>query len=464
MSGPGAGDRAPSPGWARWELPGLLVTLAGALILRLHDFALAPAITDNGDEFDWAWMGLGLLRKGVPYGWSNLRVYPPGSSATINGRFFEIVHPFLDHPPLFGLIVGAVAWLQGARELTDVTAGMVRPVPIVLSILTLGLAYMLGRRVFGPGPAMVAAVLLATAPAAVLVQRQTEAESLLAPILLGALLLVSSLERGPQRTSTVACLLACCAVAPAVKVSGVAVAGAVAAILLARGHWRLAFAALASGLAGTAAYFVYGALYDWHLFIRVLAASEARRSGITGVYQFIAAPAGPGGADQRLRDGWWLLGWLMVGAAAMAKRRERLELLVWPIVGYTVVIMTFAEHVSYYGWFRVTVYPLIYLLAGWFAWKVVRTPSAPGLLLLLTLGMATSINALFATPGTESWAPNPYLLLAALAVSILPVLLVASRDGRERAWARYVAGAALGLTVVANVVASANLALVFREL
>lgn len=467
MTSADPGHHAGLATWARWELPALLATLALALVLRFNDFSTAPPITDNGDELDWSWQGLGLITRGVPYGWSNLRVYANPVHTTVNGKPFEVVHPFLDHPPIFGLLVGGAAWLQGARQLTDVTAQMIRPVPILASIVALCLAYLLGRRVLGAGPAILGTLLLATAPAAVLVQRQVEAEALLAPLLLGALLLVPVTRDHPPRRARLAGLLACCALAPMVKVSGVAVAGVTAAVLLSAGRWRLAGAALTAGLVGTAAFFAYGALFDWNLFLRVIAGLEANRYGVLGVYQFISAPAGPAGANQQLRDGWWLLGWLALVLVTAFSGDRRMDLIGWPILGYAVVIMLLAEHVSYYGWFRLTVYPLVYLLAGWLAWRAVREPNALGILLFVTIGSASVFSPLFAAPYTDSWTPSAYLLVLLLAVSAGPALMVPWLVQRKR-WiaplARYTAIAALTLTVTANLAASINLATIYQSL
>jgi 4-amino-4-deoxy-L-arabinose transferase-like glycosyltransferase len=401
----------------------------------------------------------------VPWGWSNLDVYDRGARFVFNGNYFQLVHPYLDHPPLFGLLVGAVAWLQGAREFTDVTAEMIRPVPIVCSVVAIWLAYLLGRAVLGAAPAMVGIVLLASAPAAILVQRQVEAEALLAPLLLGTLLLVrETLKPAPGRAALLG-MLACCAIAPLVKVSGVAVAAIAAAVLLSSGSWRLAAAALASGVLGLALFFAYGAVYDWNLFLRVVSNSESHRYGVLGVYQFIAAPAGPEGANGGLRDGWWLYGWLALAMAIGVRRERRFGLLAWPVLGYAVVIMLLAEHISYFGWFRVAVYPSVYMLAGWLAWRSVREPSALGVLLLLTVAVASVINPLLVPPRAESWAPNPYLVVAALAVLVAPPLLaMGRRDDRLAALARYSAAASLVGAVGLNLVASLDLANIYQRI
>ena len=61
-------------------------------------------------------------------------------------------------------------------------------------------------------------------------------------------------------------LLLCALAAPLAKVSGIAVAGICAMILVAEGRWRLAAATLGAGLAGLALFVVYGAIVDWRLF------------------------------------------------------------------------------------------------------------------------------------------------------------------------------------------------------
>ncbi|MEA2682046.1 MAG: hypothetical protein QOK05_374 [Chloroflexota bacterium] len=461
------GSRRFLAGWARWELPALLGTLVLALVLRFNDFTGAPPITDNGDELDWTWQGLGLITRGVPYGWSNLQVYSNAVPLRVNGEPFNLVHPFLDHPPLFGLLVGGAAWLQGARAFTEVTAQMIRPVPTLLSVVALWLAYLLGRRVLGAPPALVGVLLLATAPAAVVVQRQVEAESLLAPILLGALLLVPREPEGQPRRAAAVGLLVLCAVAPMVKLSGVAVAGGVAVVLLFQGRWRLAGASLLAGMLGTAAFLGYGALFDWQLFTRVIARAETHRYGVMGVYEFIAAPSGPAGANHDLRDGWWLLGWLALLLLVVLRAERRVELLAWPILGYAVVIMLFAEHISYFGWFRVAVYPLVYLLAGWLAWKAVTEAWGMGLLLVVSVGSVTALSPLLARPLQESWSPNPYLLIAALALVVGPALAVPWWSA-GRPWitplARAAGGLALGVTLSANLAASLNLTAIYRSL
>lgn len=459
--------------WARWELPALLAVLALALLLRFDGYTQAPLLSDNQDEMDWAWMGLGLITQGVPYGWTNHTAYPDGVRLRANGTQYVIVHPFLDHPPVFGILVGGAAWLAGARELTDVKVDMIRPVPILCGVLAILLLYLLARRLLGPPAAMAGIVLLATSPAAVLMQRQVEAESLLAPILLGAILLMLRILDGRAGRWTTAGLLGLCLVAPLVKVSGVAVAGVAATVLLTSGRWRLATATLAAGVAGLGLYLLYGALFDWQLFTRILGQSDNRRYGVLGLSEFIAAPAGPSGVNHHLRDGWWLLGWLGLGWLLTRGRDIRTQLLVWPALGYGLVMMVFGERLQDYGWFRLTLYPIVYAMAGWIAWEAVRRPSATALLAVLALGTTTATSALLQGGNSAtraayagSWVPSAYLLVFITVVFVGPAILAAWHQGQPlmAKLARYTGELALALTVAANVATSLNLATVYTHL
>ena len=113
-----------------------------------------------------------------------------------NGTSYRIVHPYFDHPPLFSVLVGGGAWLLGARDLQDVTAAMIRPVAIALSSFSTCLAYVLGRVLPVARACSAAAILIATAPVAVLFGRAVESENLLAPLLLVSLLLAHRLLTG----------------------------------------------------------------------------------------------------------------------------------------------------------------------------------------------------------------------------------------------------------------------------
>jgi hypothetical protein len=319
------------------------------------------------------------------------------------------------------------------------------------------LVHLLGRRFIGAGAAMVGALLLATAPAAVLFGRVAEPESAQAVLLLVALLLTVRALDGRAGVGTVAGLLVCVVAAPLLKVSGVAIAGICAVILATSGRWKLAGILVAGGALGLLLFVVYGAVVDWGQFVRTWSVQASNRIGVMSAFDFVAAAAG---LNRRLRDGWWLLGWIGLGLLA-ARRLGRRELfLVWPAAAYAATILVLAgeKEVEQYGWYRVIVYPELYLAAGWLAWEAVRRRSLPLLTLLLALGGATATNWWLGGSGS-AWVPNPLLLCVLIGAVLLPAVLVLWRpdDRRTRRIAGWVAGAALAVIALGGTIESLQL-------
>jgi 4-amino-4-deoxy-L-arabinose transferase-like glycosyltransferase len=435
-----------------------VVAITGlALLLRLHGLTSAPLFTDNLDEIQFAWAGMNLIQHGDAITWSYYPGYPSYQAFTAFGVTVPVVHHWMDHPPLFSLLIGGWVWLLGARDMTGFNAVEVRLVPVVCSTLTVPLVHLLGRRFIGAGAAMVGALLLATAPAAVLFGRVAEPESAQAVLLLIALLLTARALDGRAGAGTVAALLVCVVAAPLMKVSGVAVAGICGVILAASGRWKLAGLLVVGGALGLLLFAVYGAVVDWGQFVRTWSVQAGNRIGVMSAFDFITASAG---LNRRLRDGWWLLGWIGLGLLA-ARRLGRRELfLVWPAAAYAATILVLAgeKEVEQYGWYRVIVYPELYLAAGWLAWEAVRRRSLPLLTLLLALGGATATNWWLGGSST-AWVPNPLLLCVLIGAALLPAVLVLWRpdDRRTRRIAGWVGGAALAVIALGGTIESLQL-------
>lgn len=445
--------------WPHWERVGLGLVVLTALLLRLHDYTLAPAFTDNADELQFTWAGLNLIVHGDPYTWSYFAGYASYTNFSDFGTNYPLVHHWMDHPPLFAYLMGGWVWLLGDREMAQVTPEQVRVIPVLLSTLSVLLVHRLGRRFLAVQAALAGAALLATAPGAVLLGREAEPEALQAVLLLGALLLTVRALDGEAGRWTVAGLLLCCLAAPLAKVPGVAVGGICAAILFTGRRWSLAAACLGAAAAALLLFALYGRLIDWALFVRIFQAQTHNRLGIMGAFDFIAQPTG---VNRRLRDGWWLLGWIGLALWTAVREGRRDLFLVWPVAAYalTMLVMAGERQIEQYGWYKWIIYPEVYLAAGFLAWQAVSRPAPGRLALLLALGGATAVNWLAPS------GPNPFLVSAVLLVVLAPALLLAWRpfDDRLRTWAVRVAVAAFALMLLGNLLESIYLAGIFTRL
>jgi hypothetical protein len=337
-------------------------------------------------------------------------------------------------------------------------------VPILFSVVAILLTYMLGRQLLAAWPSLVAAALLATAPGAILLAREVEPETLHAVLLLASLLLTLRIARGSTGGWSVAALLAFSLAAPLAKVTGFAIAGTCAVILVAEGHWRIGAATVVAGLGGLLLFVLYGAIVDWRLFVLIWTHQTANRNGVMAGFDFITAMSG---VNRSLRDGWWILGWIGLGVLAAVRTRRRELYLVWPAAAYAAVMLVTAggRQVDQYGWYKVIVYPEIYLAAGWLTWVAVRRPSLALLTLLLTLGGATATNWWLGGLG-QWWVPNPVVLTLLLLSVLAPAALAMWRRRQPQllTWARAVAVGALAVMLLGNAVESFYLDRIFERM
>jgi 4-amino-4-deoxy-L-arabinose transferase-like glycosyltransferase len=409
----------------------VIAALLGGLLLRLDEYRIVPWTAPNPDEWNWEWAGLSQLLGKPSTGWSLFwQVYPQAVRAAPPPPFNEpLVHPYIDAPPLFSWIVGACSWLDGDRTLADVVHDPgPRLLGIALAIVAAGLAYLLGRKAIGVLPALVGLLFFATSPIPVVLGRLVAAEQLLAVLLLMALLAVYHLRREPGSRRWLALLLACCLIAPGVKAPGLAI-GASAVLLLAgrRQLWLAAFAAGATIL-GEVAVLAYTASLDWHTYLAEVQVRASQLSGFTG-YRFITNTTGFD--NQQAFDGWWLLGWLAL-AELIGRRRGDYDLLTVPAVVYLVVMLgTAAYYSSGYGWYRLTIMPIVYLAAGRFIWLAVSELSVLRLAVVAAMALATAAN--WAAPLHIRF--DPTLMGEVVALAVLPAL-VALAFPRTRARAR----------------------------
>ena len=444
----------------RFSGPAEIIAAAAALVvgllLRLAQYRDVPWTAPNPDEWNWAWAGLSQFLGKPPTGWSIYwYVYPAAVRSPSPPPFTEpLVHPYIDAPPLFSWLVGAVAWLDGDRTLEQVVHDPgYRLLAIGLSIATLALAYLLGRLIIGVLPALVGVWLLATAPISVLMGRLVAAEHVLAILLLLALLAVQGLRQRPGDRRLLALLLACCLLGPGFKATGLVIGVSACLLLSLRGELVAASLALIATLLGEAGALGYVALLDWHSYTAEAAARSSALSGFTG-YSFITAVTGFDG--QHAVDGWWCLGWLGI-AEVIGRRRGTWDLVAVPPVVYMLVMVGLAASYSAsYGWYRIAVMPLVYLAASRFLWLAVTELSALRLALAAVVALATLAN--FAPALGITWGPA--ILALFTGVAVLPGLAVLGWPAARRQ-AAIAACVLLALLVPLNAVEVAALGYVY---
>jgi 4-amino-4-deoxy-L-arabinose transferase-like glycosyltransferase len=178
-----------------------LLILVLALFVRKKNYAEIPIPGQSLDEYSYSWAGLSLIESGMPVASSGIEGYKNIMPRYVNvDRFFQTVssgdpiainYPWMDHPPLLGLITGGYAFLSGVRVFEDTTSYIIRKPIIIISTISVGLLMIYCWLNFGYLTALVGGLLYATTPLVVLSGRMIQAENAIIPSLLACMICVS---------------------------------------------------------------------------------------------------------------------------------------------------------------------------------------------------------------------------------------------------------------------------------
>lgn len=172
-----------------------------ALLVRKRNYAEIPIPGQSVDEYSYSWVGLSLIKNGMPVGISGIHGYKNSMPRYINvDRIFQTVstgepltinYPWMDHPPLLGLITGGYAYLSGARVFEDTVTSIIRKPIIIISTISVALLMIYCWINFSFLATIIGGLIYATTPLIVLSGRMIQAENAIIPCLLGCLICLS---------------------------------------------------------------------------------------------------------------------------------------------------------------------------------------------------------------------------------------------------------------------------------
>ncbi len=331
-----------------------------ALALRFHNYSVYPQRGATSDEYAFAFQGISLLTKGVPVAWSAIPLYKNLTHLTIDGLYFPIVRPYLDHPPLFGLLVGA--WAVVARETTfeAVQLATIRIIPIVLTLISAIFLYLLAKNVYGERVARWSLAIYASATIFVVNSRVAVAESLFTPMWLIALWMLTDNTKKSHRWPYIT-IGSLCAAAILTKVLGLVVWLSVVAILwLRQSSVRNIVYVTIGALIGGLALYLYGAAYDEKLFWAIQSyQGMSRILGPNTIWMIIGSPSI---VNKIFYDGWYFWGLFALGVASIDIRKNLI--IVVPAFLYLLLFVVSVNETDIHGWYLIPLFPFLAIAGG----------------------------------------------------------------------------------------------------
>lgn len=332
---------------------GVIILLG--FFLRFHNLYTWPRVGATFDEYAWTWQGMSLIQNKVPTSWSYHPQYPnrkPIKYQTVN---FVMVTPYLEHPPVFGLVAGTYAILNGARNLYDVDIGKIRGLALILGTGSILLVFLLASKLYGKGVGLVSALLYATIPTVVVGSRIVQNENFFIPLwLLSLYLTVLYIKNKKGWLRNVIALL--CGLLILSKVPWGAAAFSVAIIFIYHKRYKDALILSSIVVCMFLLYFVYGFYYDKDTFLALWGLQLNRYDiGFSSIYALIQKPYL---ADRTYLDGWIIGGWVAFLLLCVSNFKKNV-ILISAVLSYFLVFLAGIPDEAGHGWYRYPFYPFL---------------------------------------------------------------------------------------------------------
>lgn len=393
----------------------LISILVCGLLLRAHNRTIWPREGATFDEYAWTWLGMNLIQKGVPISWSPHPQYKIRSHYIQNGARFWLVQPYLEHPPLFGLVAGAYALMRGVPDAYSTTLPVMRELALILGVVSIYLVYLLGTNLYGTSAGIISSLFYAVMPTVVIGSRILQNENFFIPMFLG-ILYTLKLFLDSRRTGMLIAAAVLSGLVTLAKVPWFAATMAGVLILVFEKKYKATVTYVAVVLAIFSLFLLYGVVWDKDLFISLWKLQLNRYDMVfDSVFALMQQPYL---VDRYYTDGWIYAGWIAVFALLMKETRQNF-ILIFGLIAYVFVYIFAIPNEPSHGWYRYPIYPFLAIAMGAYVSKYALKHYIVTLVMFLLVGLSLLAHTWGVALGFSYLAYRLYILWTA--VTILPL-------------------------------------------
>lgn len=340
----------------------LLLILILGLFLRNKNIDTWPRLGATFDEYAWVWLGMNLIQNHVPESWSPHPQYANKKVIKYQGAYFVLVKPYLEHPPLFGLVAGAYALASGVKDIYHVDLMHIRGLALLLGVMSIFILYVFAAEVYDYKIGLLSALIYATVPTIVVGSRIVENENFFIPFFLLALFLISRfIKTKKSRFRNLSAII--CGLLILAKIPWIAAAVAVVLILFYLRQYKDAGKFLAIVIPICFIFIFYGFYFNGKLFLDLFS-FQLQRYDLTfnSVFALFTSPYL---VDRLLIDGWIYFGWFAVFLLSI-KDFKRNYMVLLPFIAYFAIFIFAIPNEPSHGWYRYPFYPFLVLSTALF--------------------------------------------------------------------------------------------------
>ena len=337
------------------------ILLVGGLLRNFH-LSVWPREGATFDEFAWTFQGVSILNTGIPVSWSPHAAYTNKTEYfNPQGAHFILVKPYLEHPPLFGIVAGVFAKMRGITTFDDVTIAKIRPLALMMGIIAIFAVFLLSSSVYGDITGLIAAGIYAILPTTVIGSRLVQNENFFIPMFLFALYFAHRYIEASSKnkklitmnlimTSFMSGLL------PLAKIPWIAAPIAVILMFLFAKKWKAALCIGGVTVFGLVGWCVYGYTMDATLFMNLWKLQLARYDmAFDSLFILFRDPLT---ADRTLVDGWIYFGWIAIVWLCMRDMKKNLPIILGFLAYFAIFVFAIPGE-PLHGWYRYPFYPFL---------------------------------------------------------------------------------------------------------
>jgi hypothetical protein len=351
----------------RWITYSILLSILiiGGL-LRFHNLTIWPREGATFDEFAWTFQGLSIWEKGIPTSWSPHKAYTNRVEYyNPQGAHFTLVTPYLEHPPLFGLVAGGFAYGQGIRTFDDVTIAKIRPLALIMGVVSIYAVFLLASAVYGNSIGLIASGLYAIVPTIVIGSRIVQNENFFIPLFLFALyfaheylknLQSANPEQSRRATRNLVVAAVLSAMLPLAKIPWIAAPLSVMGMFMFSKKWKATIWVSVATTIGIGGWLIYGYMTDAVVFANLWKLQLARYDmAFDSLFILFRDPVI---VDRALVDGWIYFGWVAMVLLLVKETKKHLPI-VFGFLAYAAVFVFAIPSEPLHGWYRYPFYPFL---------------------------------------------------------------------------------------------------------
>ena len=412
----------------------IVILLVGGL-LRHHNLSVWPREGATFDEFAWTFQGISILNTGVPESWSPHASYTNKTEYfNPQGAHFTLVTPYLEHPPLFGIVAGSFAKLRGVNTFDEVTIAKIRPLALVMGVMSIVAVFVLANAVYGNVVGLLASGVYAILPTVVIGSRLVQNENFFIPLFLFALYFAyryieSASKNKKLITFNLGLTALLCGLLPLAKMPWITASVAVLAMFLFAKKWKAAGIVLATTGAFLGAWLIYGYSVAPVLFGSLWKLQLARYDmAFDSLFILFRDPIT---ADRLLVDGWIYFGWAAMIWLCTKDFKKNLPIILGFLAYFAVFVFAIPSEPSH-GWYRYPFYPFLTIAIAVFFKEYLNKNYLVTAVSFVVIGLSMFASSWGRVLGFSYPVFRTYL--AAVAIGTLPAIFPKLADKKIFQW------------------------------